>query len=89
MIEPGHKSTHLVKRKLSTQKKQELDAEAAKLPTLKQYVTRLLNRFATTATLTLGPKATTSSEKQATMKKIAQEAADKGFTIERNEWETK
>lgn len=136
VIEPGHKSTHLVKRKLSTQKKQELDAEAAKLPTLKQYVTRLLNRFATTATLTLGPKATTSSEKeqqvgkpvagasaanadfyqtrynkfgrqvrkalsgesvdrdliasyQATMKKIAQEAADKGFTIERNEWETK
>lgn len=138
VIEPGHKSTHLVKRKLSPEKKQELDAEAAKLPTLKQYVTRVLNQYAAnaSASLVLGPKASTSAEKeqqvgkavtgasaanagfyqkaydkfgrqvqkalkedvvnrdlitsyQATMKKYAQEAAAKGFTIERSEWETK
>ena len=106
------------------------------MPTLSQNVTKLLNRYAASASFTLGNKASTSAEKeqqmgktmagnvaanaefyqnrynkygrqvkkalkaesadreyiasiQANMKRIAKEAADKGFTIERNEWETK
>ena len=105
------------------------------MPTLNQYVTKLLNQYAASASITLGTKASTSAEKQqmgktvegnaaanadfyqktynkygrqvrkalnvepvdrdyiasiqATMKRIAKEATDKGFTIERNEWETK
>ena len=106
------------------------------MPTLNQYVTKLLNQYAASASITLGMKASTSAEKQqqmgktmegnaatnadfyqktynkygrqvrkalnvdpvdrdyiasiqATMKRIAKEATDKGFTIERNEWETK
>ena len=106
------------------------------MPTLSQNVTKLLNRYAASASITLGMKASTSAEKQqqmgkatagstaanvefyqnmynkygrqvkkalkaesvdreyiasiqANMKHIAKEAADKGFTIERNEWETK
>lgn len=139
--------TELLDRKLSAEKKQELDAEAAKLPTLNQYVTKLLNQYAASASISLGTKASTSAEKeqqmgkamagsaaanaefyqntynkygrqvrkallsspskdesggmsetavrdyiasiQANMKRIAKEATDKGFTIERNEWETK
>ena len=136
VIVPNPKKTELHDRKLTAEKKQELDAEAAKMPTLNQYVTKLLNQYAASASITLGMKASTSAEKQqqmgktmegnaatnadfyqktynkygrqvrkalnvdpvdrdyiasiqATMKRIAKEATDKGFTIERNEWETK
>lgn len=125
-----------IKGKYSPENIEAFNESAAKLPTLKQYVTRLLNQYSASVFLTLGPKVSTSAEKeqqigkvvagasaanadtyqtrynkfgrqvrkalsgesvdrdliasyQATMKKIAQEAADKGFTIERNEWETK
>jgi TPR repeat protein len=136
VIGPNPDKTELRDRKLSAEKKQELDAEAAKMPTLNQYVTRLLNQYAASASISLGKKASTSAEKeqqmgkamvgnaaanadfyqnnynkfgrqvrkalneepvrrdyiaslQATMKRYVQEAANKGFTIERNEWETK
>lgn len=136
VIAPNPKKTELHDRKLTAEKRQELDAEAAKMPTLNQYVTKLLNQYAASASITLGTKASTSAEKQqqmgkvmdgnaaanadfyqktynkygrqvrkalkvepmdrdyitsiqATMKRIAKEATDKGFTIERNEWETK
>ncbi len=136
VIGPDTKQTELLDRKLSADKRQELDAAAAKLPTLNQYVTKLLNQYAASASISLGTKASTSAEKeqqlgkamvgsaaanaefyqgqydklgrqvrkalkaetpdheliasmQATMKRYAKEATDKGFTIERSEWETK
>lgn len=136
VIGPDPNKTDLQDRKLTAEKRQELDSEAAKMPTLSQNVTKLLNRYAASASFTLGNKASTSAEKeqqmgktmagnvaanaefyqnryntygrqvkkalkaesadreyiasiQANMKRIAKEAADKGFTIERNEWETK
>ena len=136
VIGPNPNKTDLQDRKLSAEKRQELDAEAAKMPTLSQKVTNLLNRYVANASFTLGNKASTSAEKeqqmgkamagnaaanadfyqnryntlgrqvrralkaepadreyiasiQANMKRVAQEATDKGFTIERNEWETK
>lgn len=136
VIGPDPNKTVLQDRKLTAEKRQELDSEAAKMPTLSQNVTKLLNRYAASASITLGMKASTSAEKQqqmgkamagstaanaefyqnrynkygrqvkkalmaesvdreyiasiqANMKHIAKEAADKGFTIERNEWETK